>query len=914
MKRLSLLAIAAALIAGPPARAADEVRYAPAPAWVKPVAVPDAPPDKESGAAQVLLQDDQARFGEADEFYTERAMRVVSPQALAGGNVIRSWNPETETLTVHKLQVIRDKQVIDVLAGGKKLTVLRRETSLERATLDGNLTATIQPEDLRVGDILDYAITVTRKDPVMQGRSEGFAALQRQAVVVRSHVRAIWPAGKPIRWRATVGLPEPKLTKTRDGTELEVGGERLDVLRPPRNAPPRFRRIGQLEMTEFADWAQVSALMAPLYRKAATLKPDSPLKAEAAKIKAASNDPKTRAQAALKLVEDQTRYVFLGMNLGGYTPADADVTWTRRFGDCKGKTALLLALLNELGIEAEPAFVSSSDGDGMDERLPMVALFDHVLVRARIGGKTYWLDGTRLGDRGLDDIPPPGFHWALPVQAAGGALEPILRPPFTTPQTERLVDVDLTGGLDGPAPVHVEYVTRGEAGAAMKLLMERPGQALLDRALREMFTGVYPWIVPKAVGWSYDDKAGAGRMWMDGTGTLTWRPNGSVRDLSVEGAEIGGDVSYQRQPGPNQDAPFTVVHPLYDRTVTSYKLPANAAAIMLAGAPDVNQTIAGVAYKRISRLKDRVATVEVERRSLVAEFPAAEADADAAIFRALGQTTMALRASQASFTTAKLTEAGTPADAVGWAARGASGLLVDAFDKAIASFTRAMELEPKAGKYVYDRGAAYYQMGEDAKAVADFNRALALDPKDELSLMARADLSLQHGDERAAARDYDEAARVTTHPDEVLRRRADAYRDAGRLEPAIADYDAWLKAYPANPRVSEVRGRRCVARARLGRDARAVLAECDAAAAGARTNSAPEGKAMSLLRLGRLDEAATAYAALARDAPKDAGIRYGLGVARLRKGMKAEGEADLKAAVALDPAVAGQFKRYGLAP
>ncbi len=80
-------------------------------------------------------------------------------------------------------------------------------------------------------------------------------------------------------------------------------------------------------------------------------------------------------------------------------PARADETWQRRFGDCKGKTVLLLALLKELGIQAEPALVSLGGGDGLDERLPSLGAFNHVIVRATIGGKVYWLDGTRTGDR-----------------------------------------------------------------------------------------------------------------------------------------------------------------------------------------------------------------------------------------------------------------------------------------------------------------------------------------------------------------------------------------------------------------------------------------------------------------------------------------------------------------------------------
>jgi hypothetical protein len=61
----------------------------------------------------------------------------------------------------------------------------------------------------------------------------------------------------------------------------------------------------------------------------------------------------------------------------------------------QGKTALLVALLKGLGIAARPVFVDTDSGDAVARRLPAMNLFDHVLVEAQIGGRSYWLDGTR---------------------------------------------------------------------------------------------------------------------------------------------------------------------------------------------------------------------------------------------------------------------------------------------------------------------------------------------------------------------------------------------------------------------------------------------------------------------------------------------------------------------------------------
>lgn len=78
-----------------------------------------------------------------------------------------------------------------------------------------------------------------------------------------------------------------------------------------------------------------------------------------------------RAAAALKLVQQDVRYIYIGLNGGNLSPATAEETWQRRYGDCKAKTVLLLALLRELGIEAEAVLVNNSGADdGLDERLP----------------------------------------------------------------------------------------------------------------------------------------------------------------------------------------------------------------------------------------------------------------------------------------------------------------------------------------------------------------------------------------------------------------------------------------------------------------------------------------------------------------------------------------------------------------
>ncbi|MGI9170276.1 MAG: DUF3857 domain-containing protein, partial [Caulobacteraceae bacterium] len=381
-----------ALLWAQAAVAADAPQIAPPPLWVRSeldtAATPSASAASSTAATQNLLVDEQVRFGPSStSLYFESVARAQTAQGLAAlGTVALPWKPDTGTLTVHKVNILRGGQVIDALAG-KSFTVLRRETNLESAMLDGVLTATLQVEGLRVGDALDLAVTYDGADPVLKGHSEMISPLSAGMAVDRLKLRALWARPKVMRWRAGDGLPTPKVSRGGDQSELVVDMRAVEPLAVPKGAPSRFGHAREIEFTDFNSWADVSALFAPLYAKAATLAPDLPLRAEAARIRAASSDPAVQAAAALVLVQDKVRYVFLGMNDGGLTPADADVTWSRRFGDCKGKTALLLALLKALGIEAQPALAASTAGDGLETRLPTAGIFDHVLVRAAIAGK-----------------------------------------------------------------------------------------------------------------------------------------------------------------------------------------------------------------------------------------------------------------------------------------------------------------------------------------------------------------------------------------------------------------------------------------------------------------------------------------------------------------------------------------------
>ncbi len=916
-----LWVLVAALIWAGVATAADQPQYAPTPAWVKPIAIPTDSAGSGDAAFQIRLQDAQTLFGpDQDQFYSETAYKILSAKALAeAGNVILRWNPETDTLVIHRLNIVRGSQTIDTLAGGKQFTVLRREANLELAILDGTLTATLQLEGLQVGDVVDLAATIQRKDPVFQGRSESFTAMVRPGTIGRFHVREIWPASKPMRWRATDGLGTPTVSTAGGGGELLVDLINSEAPKPPRDAPARFSNTALLEVSQFSSWAEVSGLMDPLYRKASTLAADSPLRLEIDKIKAATGDPKARALTALRLVQEKTRYVFLGMNSGGFVPADADVTWARRFGDCKGKTALLLALLNGLDIDAQPALVNAEAGDGLDARLPVLEGFDHVLVRAMIGGKVYWLDGTRLGDVNLDRIAVPNFHWALPVQASGAVLTKLSPSPFDAPRLESVVRLDASAGLDSPASIHAEHVLRGDDAIELKLALDAISREDADRYMRDYWRREIPWADAKTVNSAEDDANGALTLSMGGSATMDWVRSSFYRDFDIGDSNLGFDTSFKREPGPHQDAPYDVDYPDYKTWKVTITLPPAGASFQLLNGQDVGQTIAGVAYWRRSRIDNGIVTMEASQRSLQPEFAASDAEAAAVALRRLSSANVDVRAVQqvetSSADAADPSVSSDPTGATGFSRRGAVALNTGDYVAAITAFTQAARLEPTVAKHLYNRGVAHFELGQRDLALADFDQALKLDPNDGYARVGRGEIHLGLAEFDLAENDFKEAMHRAPGDKRVVRQITAAYDRDPNPKSQIQFLDLMIGQASDLQSRADLLNQRCWVRATAGQQLDKALSDCDAALMLEPNN--PEmldSRGLARLRLGRFVDAISDYDAALNLRPKQAYSLFGRGLAKLRNGQAAQGNVDVAAAKVMDPTIAIRFAGYGLHP
>ena len=794
--------VSAAALATAVSHAEDKPLYQPAPAWVKPAVLPivsdTSANANESAPVTLLLSDQQIALEPgAITSYSQIAMRIGTPQGLPAGSISLPWRPDTDTLIIHSLRIRRGAKTIDILAAGQTFTVVRRETNLESATLDGVLTANIQPEGLQVGDIVDFAMSIVSRDPVMKHNIDYVGAAWNALPITRAHLRAQWPSSMAVRINTGTGLPLVQPVKANGATTIDIAIDKVVPLVLPKGAPFRFQVGRMLELSTFGTWADVAALLAPLYARTSVLPADGPLVAEVERIRTSSADPKVRTEAALALVQDRIRYVALAMGSGGLVPADTGTTWSRRFGDCKGKTVMLIAILRSLGITADAVAVSSSFGDGMDARLPRVGAFDHVLVRAIIGGKTYWLDGTRAGDVSLDRLRVPAYGWGLPLVSKDAALVRMVAAPLDQPETDVAIRIDATRGLMSPAPINVETVMRGDAAIGLGAALASLSGDARDRALRDYWKGEYDFVDVDSTASSFDPKTGERRLSMTGKARMDWTSGWYATD----GMAIGYRADFTRDAGPDRDAPYAVPYPQHTRTVETILLPPGFPELKAEGKNDIVRTVAGIEYRRRVTMKGDVFTAERTERSLMPEFPAKDALAAQATLRDLADQTLYIRR-PASYrvTDEDLTvwQAKTLTSDDAYVDRGNTLMNRGRHQEAIQDFDAALSINPKNVTALADRGLAKTWLEKYSGADQDLQAAEALDSRNAVVWRARGVKAEATGDLKGARSAFTRALEIEPGHTFALKGRARLARALGDPDAALADLAAVVALDPTN--------------------------------------------------------------------------------------------------------------------
>jgi tetratricopeptide (TPR) repeat protein len=257
-----------------------------------------------------------------------------------------------------------------------------------------------------------------------------------------------------------------------------------------------------------------------------------------------------------------------------------------------------------------------------------------------------------------------------------------------------------------------------------------------------------------------------------------------------------------------------------------------------------------------------------------------------------------------------------PADAAGFAQRGAAFAARRDFRHAIADLTRACELDPSRANYFYLRGRAYRDDSQPDLAMADFDRALTLKPDDLPARLERAELHAQRMESAATIADLDAASTAAAKEADVRPQLGLLYQRTGQFAQAVAQFTLWIDSHDrSDVHMAHTLRMRCWSRGLWGQQLDAALSDCDAAVRSMPDSADPfTNRCLVRLRRGDYDRAIADCDRALSLQPRIAWAQYLRGIAKLRKTDVADGQADLAAATALDRTIAEHAARIGLTP
>jgi transglutaminase-like putative cysteine protease len=441
------------------AAAADSslYRFAPVPRWVSRVAAENAAPPPAGGVsdgAWDLLLDRQFNLtADGDDYYQHSAVQVTNAAGVDERSQIDiDVDPTFQTLSLNSIRVVRQGRVIDQRPVAR-VTAVPQETELRNRIYNGTYNVNILLFDVRVGDVIDYEYTLHSRERFFPGQFSSRATIAWSVPLHWERLRILAPTDRALSYQ--IDDHSAPATRIR-GTLREWSWEWHDVaaIAGDDNRPGWYSPWPHFQVTTSKDWSDVARRVAPLFRLSS--RPAAALQALAKDIRAAGGTPAEQALHALQFVQEQIRYVSIAIGPGAFRPAPPEEVLERRFGDCKDKSLLLVALLRELGIEADPALVNSRLGRGLDAFLPTPYAFDHAIVRMRLGKDVYWLDPTREKQFSPVTSNAVGdFERALVLAGSASGLAIIPRPAPETGGKRSEVLIDLRAGIDKPAKLQI---------------------------------------------------------------------------------------------------------------------------------------------------------------------------------------------------------------------------------------------------------------------------------------------------------------------------------------------------------------------------------------------------------------------------------------------------------------------------
>ncbi len=489
---MAIVAMAAQALASGVFAADSTPTVAPPATWVVPhffdrqsVAV-----QVESGADQHwLLLEQQVNAAENETFSHDVRQILTVSGVQDGANISIDFYPSYESLTLHWARIWRGTNHLDRL-DASKVKVIRQERDLDQYQLNGEQSAVLVMDDVRVGDIVDYAYTLKGANPVFGGRFSSSVRAQLDQPVERLFTRVLWPSDRRLYAKPHGCSIQPAVASKKENTEYvwdlrQVPAFHVEDLLPVWCDPEPW-----VQLSEFKTWTEVNQWAMALFQTSASL--SSEISNNVAGWKKIGGQEQ-QVLAVLRFIQDDVRYFGVEIGANAEKPTDPSTVFSRRFGDCKDKSLLFVTILRALGIEAFPVLVNTGLHRAIADWQPCADAFDHCIAVVECGGRAYWLDPTAGYQRGsLAEHYLPNYERGLVISPKTTALAVI--PHETGLPLTTITEYFRLGRTAESSDLKVVTIAEGRDADDLRELLATTRRSETEKNYTHYYSDLYPGI------------------------------------------------------------------------------------------------------------------------------------------------------------------------------------------------------------------------------------------------------------------------------------------------------------------------------------------------------------------------------------------------------------------------------------
>jgi transglutaminase-like putative cysteine protease len=427
--------------------------------------------------------------------------------------------------------------------------------------LDGRYSVICHLEDVRVGDVIDFAYTVAGVNPVFEGKfSSSFFTGFSRPVHLMSNILTTAP-DRPVAIKNFNSTLQPNRKMHLDQSEiLSWRQEDVPASSLEERTPGWYDTFGWVQISEYSSWKEV------VDWGLATFSLDDPpegeLKAKIDEIAAKYASSEDRALAAIRFVQNDIRYLGIEMGANSYKPTPASQVCEHRFGDCKDKTQLCVVMLRALGINACPALVSTTRGAETENLLPSPLAFDHAIVKLTVDDRDYWIDVTRTGECGrLRDFYVNDFKQALLLRHGEDSLSTVSVSPESLPR-EEVREVFTIKSVQQPVELAIHRVFSGASAEMVRSLFNMSSHEEIEKGYLDMSAKIYGQIkVGTPLRFQDFPEQNRFEVWQDYMINRLWtRENSTMPWLATFYPDVIGDA-IGNVPSSQRAAPYEINYP-----------------------------------------------------------------------------------------------------------------------------------------------------------------------------------------------------------------------------------------------------------------------------------------------------------------------------------------------------------------